>query len=335
MPVDPLPHIPNGIDLRRLRAFAALITYGKPQAAADALGLTREGVAKPVRELQKAFGGRPLTELRGDHVVATPLGAEVHQAAIDILNRIESLERLPPRIKPVTTLAYLPHHAEFVEPLLATARAKDDYVIEAEILEEQHRAAEVFQQTVIGGLTRGVYDVVVGPPPTPERAHNLHAQPLYRCCMVALVQAEDPDELTFADAANRALLLPPDDTRAGLAIRGALDAETPPGAAPMDNIVKAAYSTSALIIGGRAGLGTVIVPSDISFAYSPNGTLYGPFLHHMKWVPLRTTDTHLLTHTVYATTRRRFNNDPGVRAVVHALQHHISKLISPHIELTR
>ena len=332
MAVDPLPRIPNGIELRRLLAFAAVVTYGRVQAAADALGMTKEGVAKPVRELQKAFGDRPLTETQDDRVVPTALGTAVHQVALDILNRAESLRHLSQHTKPVTTLAYLPHHAEFVAPMLAAA-GDDDHLIDFQVLEDEHRAAEVFQQVVIGRLNRGVYDVVIGPPPTPERGHNLYSKPLYRCCMVALVNSTEPDEMSFAEAASRPLLLPPADTRAGLAIRGALDLAAP-GDTESLNIVQAAHSATVLVVSARAGLGTVILPGDIAFSYSPNGSLHGWNLRHLKWVPLRDSAQNLLTHTVYATVRRRSQTDLGVTNVLQALTLHARKrLPSPNIEL--
>lgn len=302
MPNAAIPDIPNGIELRRLRAFIALITYGSLNGAADALGMTKEGVAKPIRDLQKAFGDRALTETRGIRVSATPLGEHVHRLALEILVRTETLGNLHQTLRPLTTLAYLPHHAEFVVPIFA-ALVDANYDVRGEVLGQHYRSIEVFQSKVIGGLERGSYDMVIGPPPAPERAHTLQSHALYTTAMMALVPVGHPDRLTFTDAANHPLLLPPEDTRAGLAIRGALSAAVDDDVTA--NIVQTTHETQVLVSYGLAGLGTVIVPGDIAAPFSPGGTFHSDALHRMKWVPLIDFAHATLTHTAYATIPRR------------------------------
>jgi hypothetical protein len=137
-------------------------------------------------------------------------------------------------------------------------------------------------------------------------------------------------ELAHPDAPK--LLLPPNTTRAGLAIRNSLMAYMDNSQGAMDARIRlSAHGTKVLMTLAAQGLGTVVVPSDIAYAFSEYGTFYGPKLDGYEWVEVVKDGGDPIEHDVNATTRFWESlHDDHVRDVLEALRAAVHETFSDH-----
>jgi len=313
---DPL----EDFTLPRLRIFMTVIEEGRWRRASSVLDISDQAIKKNIKILENAFNGRPLLNTdSGGRVEPTSLGQALYERAGMMLRLGTSLADLNRTLKPATMTAFLPHHAAFVAPTVATLTGNPDFNIQIEVLGEQHRSVDVFQRVVVDALSVGAFDVIIGPPPETVN-DELDTYELYEAILVALVTKDHSDEITVQELSTQQLLLPPVDTRAGQKIRNVLRPLMTSDSALTANIRLAAHGTKVLAIFGTERLGTVIVPSDIVHAFSPGGALQGDALRQMKWVPVLDAEKKPLTHKVVATVRHvDLVRDPAILQILQTL----------------
>ncbi len=78
------------MSLRQLQIFEAVVRFGGVTKAAEALHLSQPTISVQVKKLSTAIG-HTLIEQHGRKIRLTAIGREVHQAALDVLNRLLEL----------------------------------------------------------------------------------------------------------------------------------------------------------------------------------------------------------------------------------------------------
>lgn len=288
----PQPH--PAVTVEAMRALLARLEYSSQESAASALDIEVKKIRGLLGRLDSALGNQLFEGAgRGQRptALARQLGPKMTQVLRDIINLSN-----PAEIKPHTTIGFLPHHAEFMGGFIRDRDMDERVRVEVEVLEERHRATEVFQREAIDKLVHRELDLVVGPPPR-KTGGILQAEELYRTHLVALVPAGSPDVFELSQSAGTRLLLPPEETRAGAAIQDALrEVEVEP------DIRQESFGTKVLVILAARSHGIAVVPGDIAFVFSPLGTLSGgdEMQETMKWVPVEKNGERI-KHAVKAT----------------------------------
>ena len=90
MPHSSINRLIRNVSLRQLQIFEAVVRFGGVTKAAEALHLSQPTVSVQVKKLSTAIG-HTLIDQHGRKIRLTPIGREVHEAALDVLNRLLEL----------------------------------------------------------------------------------------------------------------------------------------------------------------------------------------------------------------------------------------------------
>lgn len=332
------------VSAQKLEVFRICADLKDKANAADALGINEANVANTINQLEVTLGTTLFAPEKGNRFAnLTDDGRWVLRQTQQIVALSKGLFDRDKELD--VRISLLPHHAAFVAKMIADMEAKrlatkNTPIVEPWVLGEQHRSVDEFRGEALRELRLKTRDIVIGPGPADGELRGLHRFKLYEANLVALIKPSQlPVEGGFISMRHLAapdstenrtatrLLLPPRATRAGKAIHRELVAILGDEDAVKDRIRLRAYGTKVLAMFASAGLGVVVVPADIAFAFAPKGPFYGePFrIQEFDWVPVRDRNDKLMTHTVYATTLLDvYNNDTmnseKIKETVHRLK---------------
>ncbi len=165
------------LTIQQLRLFEAVTRLGSYTRAAEELHLTQPAVSIQIKRLESQ-AGVPLLEQVGKKIFPTNVGDVVYQASVDILTRIEELNRTvddlkgivkgPLQVSVVTTAKYfMPHllgmflqqYPEVEPKLKFTNRARvierlmnndDDFVVMGQIPQDDNLTTYPFLNNILG-----------------------------------------------------------------------------------------------------------------------------------------------------------------------------------------
>ena len=86
------------VTLRQLRYFQALVEHGSFSRAAESVHVSQPALSLQIRELEATLGG-PLVERESRGVLLTPLGREVHEQTLRVLDETLLLENMERRLE--------------------------------------------------------------------------------------------------------------------------------------------------------------------------------------------------------------------------------------------
>lgn len=271
-------------------------------------GKSESRIRQILDEVSRITG--PLFTREDDVITPTQIGVEVADIAEEILHRCRHLVGLRDS-KPVV-LAFLPYHARFVAPAIAHDNVR------LEVLDEAHRATTEFQQRAIRPLEAHAFDVVIGPPPERDaQLETVHAYTAHLEAMIPKQEAKGVKSIALEDIIERHdLLLPPSGFRSRELLERYVHDSGLDSALSRLTIKHEAKDTKVLILLGRAGVGTVVVPSDVAYPFKAGHHFGGPDADNFTWVPILH-EKKMLTHDVHITHRAESN--PATLALVREL----------------
>lgn len=309
----------RAITPRRLEILAAVGREQSIRRAAHELFISQPTVRDALDALEAVIGG-PLKDTRDGDAPGlyrlSAIGRQVVEQGEAILNLCEGVTRLGERRPPA--VAFLPHHA----PLLARAWANldDQAAMDLQVLGESERSTSAFANRVLGRLEAGAIAVAVGHPAVDRP--KLDSQPLYDVDYEAMLPAAwRPKTISIAQLAERRLVLPPAPTRSRVVLEEAFKAA---GLTEDREVVLEAYQTKVLVLMGWAGLGTVVLPSDLARLYKTGGDFGGPQAKGVRWVKVVSGNGQRLVHQVNVTTSR--DRSTKVERVIAAIREAVGQL---------
>jgi DNA-binding transcriptional LysR family regulator len=299
----------NGeLTLKRLFALAALDECGTYDDAATMLDQSSQNVREHIRKLTELLGV-PVVEDRGkgQYVVSDdPVVLELRDRGRLMIHQYAAMSRLvqAPRVK----IRYLPQHCFFMAPVEAMFEHTATE-IRAVPLGEEDRDVDRFNTRVLIPITAGQTDLAIGMPPDPDSvmAQKLTTTYLYSSRQEAMIPATDlRKQVSLRELVTEGrMLVPPQATRSRRTLENAIRADMPDAPRhPGHRVKREAFGTKVLIQYAMAGLGTVVVPSDIATVFHHGQDYGGPRTADFKWVPVCRSSGEFIYQEVYATYRR-------------------------------
>lgn len=281
---------------KRLQMFESLAATGSFKQAAQELFRAEVSLRQNIQALERAVGGALTTrndeDPPGFHRL-TPLGEQVRVYGSQVLLRCEALTRLGEQRRPA--VAFLPHHAPLMAEVCREVENPHE-LMEMQVLGESERSEAAFKNRVLSRLSAGAIAVAVG---HPTKDRNLVSSRLYTVDYEAMVprhravEAMSLEELV--DSGPLVLAPPATRSRSLLEERLAEEGLTP-------NVALEAFQTKVLVLMGWAGLGTVVLPSDLARLYKEGQSFGGEVATQFTWVKVVDRKGKRLTHDVNVTT---------------------------------
>lgn len=174
------------MNLRYLQYLRLVIEHGSFAAAGRAGGVSQPAISHGLRQLQKAFGGALLVR-QGRRSVPTELALHVAAEGASFAQRVDALGDAPPRraAPDLLRVGLTPSAALVCGPLLHDGWCAGHPRRRLEM-------ASADEGSLLAGLRRRSFDLVIAPRPRGPLAEGLSCQGLYRLQPLAYARRAHP-----------------------------------------------------------------------------------------------------------------------------------------------